>query len=62
MKILENKMNFEKTCRICLAEEKNMKSLFSVEQILEKQIRMSDILMSCSSIRVERVKILFFFN
>lgn len=60
MKDLASDINMSKACRVCLTEEKNMKSLFSVEQVLEKDIEISDILMACSSISVERTtKILF---
>lgn len=62
MKDSEARINFNKTCRVCLSEEKNMKSVFSVEQILENEIRVSDILMSCSSITVEPSKFLILFD
>lgn len=62
MKDSEARINLDKTCRVCLSEEKNMKSVFSVEQILESEIRLSDILMSCSSITVESLDFLILFD
>lgn len=61
MKDVDTRINFDQTCRVCLTEEKNMKSLFSVEQILENEIQLSDILMSCSSITVDLLKHTFLF-
>lgn len=62
MKEFKTRMNIDKTCRVCLGEEKNLKSLFSVEQVLENEIQLSDILMSCSSIRVAIRKIFSFYT
>lgn len=53
------KENFDKTCRVCLTEGGNMKSLFTFEHILETEIQLSDILMTCSSITVENKIFLF---
>lgn len=61
MRDSDTRINFSTTCRVCLAEEKDMKSIFSVEQILENEIQLSDILMSCSAITVKHCLVLFIY-
>lgn len=49
--------NFSNICRICLAENSTMKSLFSCEQIMEQKVLLYDMLMSCASVLVSVIHI-----
>ncbi|KAK4879835.1 hypothetical protein RN001_007981 [Aquatica leii] len=46
------KSNFSNICRTCLVENNNMKSVFSIEKLMEQQIIFSDLLMSLTSLQV----------
>ncbi|KAF5290928.1 hypothetical protein FQA39_LY14534 [Lamprigera yunnana] len=44
--------DFSKICRTCLTENKKMKSVFSLEKVMEQQIFFSDVLMSLTPLQV----------
>ncbi|KAJ8970677.1 hypothetical protein NQ317_012359, partial [Molorchus minor] len=44
--------NFANICRTCLVEDSSMKSLFSIEEIMEQKVMLCDMLMSCASILI----------
>ncbi|KAJ8960803.1 hypothetical protein NQ318_020099 [Aromia moschata] len=44
--------NIASVCRTCLVGNSNMKSLFSIEEIMEQKIMLCDVLMSCASVLI----------
>lgn len=54
MMAFENSFKTEKICRTCLAEDNNMKSIFSFDGCNGESIKLCEMLMSCTSIQVTR--------
>lgn len=52
-------VHINKICRTCLSEEENMRPLFIMHPAEGETIRLSEMLMSCASVQVKLLNILF---